>query len=231
MDEKINKINFATSSEVKINQYKIIFADYDIEIVQAPIITNLIEPQIEQDSPEGLNLLVAHPLRLAARFVTRHKLYPYMIEDTSLVIDDLSNPNNTKFGLPGADTKSWWNNLGLEGILRILRDTTNRTASFTAILGVYLGGNEYIFSRGTIEGTIAKEVRVSEESLSQVPYTNPFHFHGLFIPSGSKRTIGELNKDEFFKYDYRRKAAKKLAQKIKEYRQRIESQLKFKFPK
>lgn len=229
MTEKINNINFATSSDIKLNQYRVIFSDYNIGVTKAPIITNLIEPQLEENSPEGLNLLVAHPLRLASRFVSLHKLYPYMIEDTSIVIDCLSNLEKTKYGLPGADTKSWWNNLGLEGLLKILQDSQNRTATFTAVLGIYLGGNEYIFSRGTTKGLISHKIRVSEISRTHIPYTNPFKFHGIFIPKDSTKTLGEMGKDEFHKYDYRRKAAVILANKLEKYTQEKESQLKLKF--
>lgn len=228
---KIKHLNFATSSSVKLGQYAHIFNSLDIELYQAPQVSNLIEPQIEDDTPEGLNLLVAHPLRIAARFIVKHSLMPYMLEDTSLVIDDLSNPEATKIGLPGPYTKSWWNNLGLDGVLHILRDSDCRTAEFTAILGVYLGGSDYIFSRGTMKGTISNAIRVSKVCEDQVPATNPFHFHSIFIPEGADKTIAQMDENEFVKYDYRRKAAVDLCSKISEFEVEQNRQINFEYKK
>jgi len=222
-------IHVATSSDVKYNQYEVIFKELGYNITKAPLIANLIEPQLDDKTSKDFELLVAHPLRLAARFISLNKIIPYIIEDTILIIDCFSNPHKTRFGLPGADTKTWWNNLGIEGVLKIMKSEKNRKARFISIIGAYVGGNSYFFEQATLNGEIAKESKISTIAEKQVPYTNPFFFHSIFVPEGSTKTIGEMNKNEFKKIDYRRACAMNLSERLKTYEFISSSQLKFDF--
>lgn len=70
MEDENKKLYFATSSDVKFNQYKVIFEDYGYILHKAPLIINLIEPQLN-DEQGDFELLVSHPLRLVARFVSK----------------------------------------------------------------------------------------------------------------------------------------------------------------
>ncbi|MEQ3528688.1 non-canonical purine NTP pyrophosphatase [Pseudoalteromonas sp. XMcav11-Q] len=200
---------FATSSDVKLKQYKAIFKSLNFDIAQGTVIDNtLIEPQYDPESPEGISSLVAHPLRLAARFISKKKQVPYMIEDTMLIIDEFSKKFELDIGLPGADTKNWWLNLGAEGIIELLKNRTNRKAKFVCQIGAYIGGSKYVFASGYTEGLISQKPAISEIAELEFPYSNPYFFHQIFIPNGMTKTMGELGAKEFSEVDYRRKCAR-----------------------
>lgn len=229
MNKSERIIYFATTSEVKFRQYEIIFNDLGFKLLRAPAINNLIEPQLDESSSSGYELLVSHPLRMAARFISKSGTIPYLIEDTSLIIDVLSNSKDLKFGLPGADTKNWWNNLGVEGVLDILRNKQNRKARYISVVGVYLGNNNYLFEQSVLEGTISESNRKSEIAEKQVPLTNPFFFHSIFIPEGHNKTLAEMDRKEFPPIDYRRDVARKIAVSLVEFQFQQSSQLKLPF--
>ena len=202
---------FATTSNVKYSQYKPIFSEYGIDLRRGTAITSvLVEPQADYTlDPAGISI-ISHPLRQAARFVAKMGQLPYMIEDTMLFIGDLSKDLEHFVGLPGADTKNWWHNLGVNGVLRVLRNATNRRAAFTCQLGVYLGGSNYVFARATLLGSISYEARSSQIARDEVPFSNPFFFHEIFVPENEERTLAEMSGKEFSHHDYRRRCVKSL---------------------
>lgn len=210
----------ATTSSVKFAQYSHIFRDMGIVVERGTVIAGLPEPQLDYlpDATADSNdaeILVSHPLRLAARFVSRWNQVPYVIEDTMLVIDCLSaHGQPVSLGLPGADTKSWWRNLGVAGLLRVLQDAPRRDATFICQLGAYLGQHRYCFATAELRGSIAEEARVSEVAEAQFPASNPFYFHLVFVPEGSRKTLAEMNAEEFSAVDYRRDCAKLLLEKL-----------------
>jgi hypothetical protein len=81
------KIYYATTSEVKLKQYILIFSDLGVELVRAPMIASaFVEPQADPTLPDPNMIIVAHPLRQAARFAERLNCIPYMKEDTTLFV-------------------------------------------------------------------------------------------------------------------------------------------------
>lgn len=202
---------FATTSNVKFRQYKPIFAEYGIELRRGTAITSvLVEPQADYTvDPAGISI-ISHPLRQTARFVAKMGQLPYMIEDTMLFIGDLSKDIERFIGLPGADTKNWWHNLGSQGVLRILKNAVTRRAAFACQLGVYLGGSTYVFARATLFGSISLEARVSQIARDEVPLSNPYFFHEIFVPENEERTLAELSGRDFSHHDYRRRCVTSL---------------------
>jgi len=205
------KIYFGTSSSIKFNQYEKIFSDLGIELIQVQKFSNiLIEPQGGDD----IHRVVTHPLKLAARFVAQQGQIPFMIEDTMLFLEPFSKRYMEYYGLPGADTKNWWNNLGIDGFLELLDGQKSRNALFFCKIGAYFGGQFYQFAEAFKPGIISEEVRVSKEAELGMPVSNPEYFHSVFIPEGSTKTMGEMGPDVFPEYDYRRECAKNLVDKI-----------------
>ena len=202
---------FATTSNMKFCQYKPIFSEYGIDLRKGTAITSvLVEPQADYTlDPTGVSV-VAHPLRQAARFVVKMGQLPYMIEDTMLFVDFFSKDMKRFIGLPGADTKNWWYNLESQGVLRIMEHVQNRRAAFTCQIGVYFGGSKYVFSRATVVGSISTTPRVSQVAKDEVPLSNPYFFHEIFIPENDTRTLAEMSGMDFSYYDYRRKCVKNL---------------------
>jgi inosine/xanthosine triphosphate pyrophosphatase family protein len=211
-------IYFATTSDVKLKQYTLIFREIGFELVRAPMIASaFIEPQVDPSQPDSELIVVAHPLRQAARFAEKINCIPYMKEDTMLTIRALSAATSQGAGLPGPDTKSWWRNLGAEGVLRVLKGKRDRTAIFTCHIGAYLGKGQYRFAQASINGQISTVARVSKRAEKDFPRSNPFFFHSIFEPEGSSLTLAEMNGREFQTHDYRRKCAKELCKELKDF--------------
>jgi inosine/xanthosine triphosphate pyrophosphatase family protein len=200
---------FATTSTVKFAQYRLIFSDYDVSVRHGSVIARLVEPQLRESEHPEEEHLVGHPLRLVAPYVMRIHQLPYVIEDTMLLIRAFSKGDNLhSLGLPGADTKSWWRNLGAEGVLRFMQTSQDREAAFVCQLGAYLGGSRYCYARAELRGNIATAVRIGDHIQDQFPRTNPYFFHSIFIPAETDKTIAEMNPDEFARCDYRRDCAR-----------------------
>lgn len=207
---------FATTSRVKFDQYSSIFQELDFDIQRATTVASaLAEPQYDPEHPGAELSLVNHPLRQVARFAEKWGQLPYMVEDTMLVIDALSKEKSGPAGLPGADTKNWWRNLEVEGVLRLLRDETHRSATFYCQIGVYLGQGKYDFVQSELKGRIATESRESPDAVANTPKTNPFYFHKIFEPENYSKTIAELGIEDFQRIDYRRRCACKIAERLK----------------
>lgn len=219
-NEDSKALYFATTSVVKFDQYKTIFADLNISLRRGTAITSvLIEPQLDPSQSEPELSLIGHPLRQAARFAQKSNQLPYMIEDTMLIADAFSAPGAGSAGLPGGDTKSWWRNLGSRGILTLLKGRQDRGARFVCQIGIYLGQSTYRFVRSELAGTITDQVRVSEVARRDIPYSNPFYFHSIFQPLGSNLTLAEMDASQFQEYDYRRQCAYKLVDELGQYLQ------------
>ncbi len=218
-------IYFATTSNVKFNQYSEIFRDLGIELKIGSVIDRAIEPQFDDSIKERERLLIEHPLRRASRILRVKTEVPYMIEDTMLVINAFSSKNAGGSGLPGADTKSWWRNLRSEGILKLLGDERERRASFICQIGLYIGEElseqynkpKHIYLRSELLGTITKKIRESDRAKAEVPRSNPFYFHTIFQPEGCHFSLAEMSGEDFAKVDYRRKCAEQVAAIIKEF--------------
>jgi non-canonical purine NTP pyrophosphatase (RdgB/HAM1 family) len=209
------KIYFATSSDVKYKQYSYIFNDYGVKLTRATVISSIsVEPQADQNDTMNEFRIVAHPLRLAARFAAKTKNLPYMVEDTTLFINEFSKVPTSSFGLPGADTKNWWLNFGAEGILDLLKNKKNREARFTCQIGMYTGGSSYFFEQANLFGVISYEIKTSQIAYDDFPRSNPYFFHSIFIPNNSLKTLAEMSGEEFMNYDYRRICVKNMFTKF-----------------
>lgn len=219
-------IYLGTSSKVKLEQYRTIFLDLGIEVRRGTTFTTMPEPQF--DDADTIESTVGHPLRIAARFAALNKQIPYVVEDTMLVVATFSSKHQlTPGGLPGADTKRWWANLGDEGLLDLMEDVSTRTAMFFCQMGVYLGGAKYRFTRSELHGAISREPRVSQITKDQVPASNPFYFHSIFVPDGSAHTLAEMDGARFRDFDYRRRCAESLAAEIRDHQAASRLQLEF----
>src|SRR5215207_9356956 len=99
------RLYFATSSDIKFNQYVEIAKDYGITLRRGTSVSrSLTEPQGSSSDVREMSNLVFHPLRLSARFVTSAGQVPYFVEDTMLIIEAFSNRALGHIGLPGPDT-------------------------------------------------------------------------------------------------------------------------------
>jgi len=206
---------FVTTSDVKFKQYAAIFSELGFDLRWAKVRKALlVEPQVEpSQSSNAIKILVSHPLGRISAYMLRRNRVPFFLEDTMLEIEAFSRPGYTP-GLPGADTKNWWHNLGAEGVLGLLNGSANRGARFRCQIGACFGPKQRVYETAELPGEISHEVRVSDAAEREVPRSNPFFFHSIFVPQGLANTLGELSGDDFARHDYRRLCAEKLVARL-----------------
>ena len=192
-------IYFSSSNTKKKEIVKFIFHNYNIDINFTTPPVELTEPQIEKPGIEEERKLVSLPLKTVSRFINT---VPYIIEDTMLFVE-FFNRNNSEWELPGLDTKRWLRQMGLDGFLEIMGNTSKRKARFVSQTGAYLRANSYIYGRGELMGEIAYK---KSEIIIPKYGTYPYFFHLIFIPDGANKTLAEMDMYEYSKYDYMRKS-------------------------
>lgn len=117
---------------------------------------------------------------------------PILVEDTSLYF-------NAWKGLPGALVRWFLDTVGCEGICKMMRAETNRTAYSESVIAYYDGKNLKIVS-GKIEGLVPDKPRGDKG----------FGWDPVFVPSGSDKTFGELEMSEKNRISSRKIALEKL---------------------
>lgn len=148
------------------------------------------------DVPEIQSLdpieVVQHKVTAAYRILKR----PVIVEDTFLTIHALGK-------LPGPFIKWFLEELKLEGLCRLL-DGKDRNAVAGAVIAYYDGKRLELFKR-SLKGAISDNPRGD----------SGFGWNGVFIPEGSKKTLGEMDEDEFKKFYMRIKPFDEVATFLK----------------
>ena len=125
---------------------------------------------------------------------------PVFVDDTGLTIDAWGE-------LPGALIKFFLDNVGNEGVLKMLGDSQNRRARVTTSLG-YMDENGLKIAVGEIPGTIA----------TQPMGDNGFGYDPIFIPDnqpdGSHKTFAQMTDQEKDAVSMRALAAKDLISQL-----------------
>ena len=149
------------------------------------------------DVPEIQSLdvieVVTHKAKEAFRLVQK----PVLVEDISFKFLGLGN-------LPGPLIKWFLKELGVEGIVRLVKGTGDMRAQGEVVFALY-DGNEVQIFKGSVSGTIAEEPKGEEK----------FGIDTIFIPEGYSKTWGEMNEEEQKETSMRRVALKKLEEFLK----------------
>lgn len=103
---------------------------------------------------------------------------PVFVDDTGLTIHAWGE-------LPGALIKFFLDNVGNEGILKMLAGEQDRSAHVTTSLG-YQDNDRTIIAVGTVQGSIAPEPRGD----------NGFGYDAIFIPEGYDKTFAQMTDQE-----------------------------------
>lgn len=125
---------------------------------------------------------------------------PVLVEDYSLVFNALGK-------LPGPLVKWFLQEIGTNGLCKLLDNYTDRSAVATSAAGLY-DGKRFHFFKGEISGTISKEPRGKEV----------FGTDAIFIPEGHQKTWSEMTKDEQIATSIRRKSLKQLEAHLQQVR-------------
>lgn len=119
---------------------------------------------------------------------------PVIVEDAGLFVDGLK-------GFPGVYSAYALRTIGLDGLVRLLGGSRSRRASFvSSVAYCEPGGKPEVFD-GSVRGTIALQPRGSRG----------FGFDPIFVPSGRRRTFGELSIEEKCRVSHRSRALRKFA--------------------
>ena len=174
------KIYFVTSNKHKFEEVKSFLEDI-INVEQLDI-------EVEEIQSSNLELISKKKALYAFKIVNK----PLFVEDSGLFIDALK-------GFPGPYSSYVYKTIGIEGVLKLLKNCKNRNAKFVSIIS-YIDStlNEPICFVGIIEGEIANMARGSKG----------FGFDPIFIPKGHNKTFAEdyeLKK----RISHRRKALEK----------------------
>jgi XTP/dITP diphosphohydrolase len=130
------------------------------------------------DILEIQSLSVAEVAREKALAAYRALGVPVVVDDTGMNIAALG-------GLPGALVFWFLDTLGPEGILRLMRDQSDRSASVSTCIA-YCDGPDVRLFEGVVEGTLSSESRG----------TNGFGYDPIFIPDGQSKTYAEMTAEE-----------------------------------
>lgn len=123
----------------------------------------------------------------------KHHKGEYVIEDVSLYLDCLN-------GLPGPLIKWFLEKLEKERIFEIAKKLNNFKVEAKAIVGYMDRKGKIKYFEGSVKGKISKPKG-----------EGGFGFDQIFIPTGYKKTLGEMSPEEKNKISMRKKAFIKLA--------------------
>ncbi|HLI46171.1 MAG TPA: XTP/dITP diphosphatase [Geobacterales bacterium] len=178
----MKKVTLITGNTNKFKEMSLILIEYGIELEMLDL--DLFEIQSEKIEEIALNY---------ARNAYKEIRKPLIVEDSGLFIKALN-------GFPGPYSSYVNKTIGNEGILRLMYDEKERTATFKAVI-VYKDDKFEETFVGEIKGEISREIR-----------GNGWGFDPIFIPNNSKKTFGEMQSEEKNKYSHRGIATLKFAQ-------------------
>jgi XTP/dITP diphosphohydrolase len=130
------------------------------------------------DLPEIQSTDVREIAKIKAQTAYGQLLTPAFIDDTGLTIEEWGE-------LPGALIKWFLDNVGNDGIIKMLASSASRKARVTTAIG-YCDQDGVRVYTGELFGTIADEPRGD----------NGFGYDAIFIPDGYKTTFAEMTSEE-----------------------------------
>ena len=121
-----------------------------------------------------------------------------------MVIDDSGLFVHALHGFPGVYSSYVLRTIGMEGILRLLQGSDDRSAHFECCIGAFLGGEDLVVT-ARCYGTIALRPSGHEG----------FGFDPIFIPAGHNRTFAEISITEKNGISHRGKAVQAFAEELR----------------
>ena len=164
------QINLVTSNLNKVREFN--------SILGSKIKINHIEmhyKELRSDSNEEIAIESAERL---AKQLNKN----IVVEDSGLFIDALN-------GFPGACSAFIHKRIGLNGILKLMEGSKDRTCYYKSAVAYCEPNKKATSFSGTEKGTISKEIKGKYG----------FGHDSVFIPEGSKNTYGEIENCESIK--------------------------------
>lgn len=185
----MEKLIFATNNQNKVDEVRKVLGDI-FEII------TLKEAGIDTDIPEPYDSL-AENATAKSGYIYKLTKKNCFSEDTGLEVEALNGQPGVKSARYAGELRSFEDNI--DKLLINLAPFTNRNARFRTVISLIIDGKE-VFFEGICEGKIALERKGNQG----------FGYDAVFLPSGSKKSFGEMDVEEKNGFSHRKKAMIKL---------------------
>lgn len=190
----VKEIIIATKNKGKVDEFKHIFKNYDIEA------TSLLDLSIDTPEVEETGETFKENAQLKAEGICSYLKKPVIADDSGLVIDALNGKPGIHSARYAGDAKN-----DHENIKKVLKELEHismedRTARFVCVLAIARPGHQTIFQTGNCEGTISFSVEGK----------NGFGYDPIFIPTGYTKTMAQLTDEEKNQISHRRNAIQQM---------------------
>jgi len=176
------EIFFATSNPHKFREVKSIFSSYNLNLKHLKVKTTEIQSEnLEEIAKNSLSQVLSKYNQ------------PIFVEDAGLFVKALK-------GFPGPYSSYVYKTVGVEGILKLMKNINNRKAFFLSVVVFGKPNTKPKIFTGKVEGEITFNVRGS----------GGFGFDPIFQPQKLKKTFSEMTLEEKNKYSHRAEAIRKL---------------------
>ncbi|WP_336832091.1 XTP/dITP diphosphatase [Staphylococcus pseudoxylosus] len=184
-------IVIASNNKGKINDFKVIFPDYNVIGI-----AELIEDFDVEETGDTFEANAKLKSEAAAKALNKRVI----ADDSGLEVFALGGEPGI-FSARYAGTEKD-DNANIEKLLTNLGDETNRTAQFVCVISMSAPGEETIQFKGTVEGEI---------TLSQIGEQG-FGYDPIFYLEDKNKTMAQLTAEEKSEVSHRGKAIEKLQQ-------------------
>jgi XTP/dITP diphosphohydrolase len=176
---------FATGNEHKLEEAKAALSPHKINIIKLDSAEKLEiqHTNLEEIARAALSLIVTK---------TADKLV--FVEDSGLFVHELN-------GFPGPYSSFVHETIGIEGILKLMKDAKNRKAEFRSSVSFGTNGMILATFSSITEGMLTAEAKGE----------NGFGFDPIFVPMWTNKTFGQMQLKEKTVYSHRAKALLKMA--------------------
>jgi XTP/dITP diphosphohydrolase len=121
---------------------------------------------------------------------------PIFVEDAGLFVEALD-------GFPGPYSKYVYNTVGVKGILKLMKDVTDRGAYFMSVIAFGSPDEQPVCFVGKVKGKLSLEMRGAYG----------FGYDPIFVPlEGDGRTFAEMSMTEKNGFSHRAEALRKFAE-------------------
>lgn len=176
---------FVTSNVHKFQEARNVLSEY--KIATAKLRVESVE--IQDDSLENI-------AKYSVRDAIKNCGLPIFVEDAGLFVEALD-------GFPGPYSKYVYNTIGLKGILKLIKNVTNRNAYFMSVIAFGSPDEQPVCFVGKVKGTISSQERG----------TYGFGYDPIFEPiERDGRTFAEMTTAEKNAISHRAEALRKFAE-------------------
>lgn len=175
----MRKINFITSNKGKIKTLNDTIAKNHADIIVKCVNLDIIEPQA--DNVKEVSLIKAQ-----AAFKILNE--PVVVEDGGFEVEALN-------GFPGVYTKFMLTTIGVDGLLDLMKNKTNRKAKFVSCT-TYIdqNGQAHQFERTGGEGLITQE---KSKNKSEIAWSDIWY---VFYEENLGKTFADCSEKEIMDY-------------------------------